>query len=298
MLSYFWAPFVIYLAVFSLSALLFHFCLKLLKMTRNLKLGESFLKEISGLILAQSTPALQVRGLKQQYGKNYKFYGLLLGRLLDHSRSFGVSCRNGLIQMRDFTLKDIRSERLFLKTIHAGVVQFSLVAFMTWAFLLSMFLTGLTPGSLQLVCVAFSQVFGSILFMGYFFWAKKRRFSHFYLSFEVILSFFLTAQIEISLKEQFELAGVNRLQNKRFPSGLNELIDLFFQLLEKRREMGVGIEQELGFLLDELNHQSDQAHQDFAKVFEVVKFTVLLIFFAIPFFATHFFILRDSFGAN
>lgn len=209
----------------------------------------------------------------------YKFYTEVLFALLDYSRHWGGGMLDSLRQLQWGVRQELKADRQLRSSFISGFLQFATTAAITWFFSLA---TGHWTGiSLKIewcVLIAFLQSMGILLYIFYYSWAQKFYLKEYWSFLAIVYQLRSGCNAGLSARRVIELVGEERAIS--FKQGPLKMLHVRLQtLLYQYTQLGQGISEELGLLIEDLWHQYGEARIKLNQRSSGIKFLLLACFF-------------------
>ncbi len=209
----------------------------------------------------------------------YKFYASLLHELLEAHRKLGVNLKFILPELRGNLIKDLQFEKKMKALVLGGNLQFVAIIFTTWGFIwLSSSLADLPLKLSDLLVISSLQ--GCAIFV-FNFAIKKARLVMFHKFSEVMEGLYLfITMVEVGLPPNRVLAD-----SKILSGDLVRYKDFSFcaervkEHVMRWRENGVSPKTGIQEVVREVWHLQELSFEKFLKVADLIKFSVLALFF-------------------
>lgn len=209
----------------------------------------------------------------------YKFYAKLLHELLEAHRKLGVNLKFILPELRSNVIKDLQFEKKMKGLILGGNLQFAAIIFTTWGFIwLSSSLADLPLNPTSLFFILCLQVLAIIVFN---FSIKKTQTLMFNKFSKVMEGLYLfTSMSEVGISASRVLAD-----SKVLDGDLMRYREFSFcaqrmkEHVQRWRENGVSPKAGVSEVVREVWHLQELCFEKFLKVADLIKFSVLALFF-------------------
>lgn len=243
-----------------------------------------FGEEIRGRELLKVFPEMEAKlslGVKNLtiHLPRYKFYTPLLFNLLEIHRRLGVSLKAILPELRVNLIKDLQFEKKMISNMVGGNIQFMVITFTTWSFILlsstladlplrysDLFLISLVEGSAFLVFnISFSKI-------------KNHSFTKYDDAIERLYLFVSLAEIGLPINQVLDESKVLEspfMVNKSF----RDLAERLTGLVKRWKEMGFSPRVETHEIIKEIWHAKEADFERFLKHLDLLKFVILAFFF-------------------
>nr|BDT27896.1 hypothetical protein BHI3_13620 [Bacteriovorax sp. HI3] len=210
---------------------------------------------------------------------HYKFYTSLLHELLEVHRKLGVNLKSILPELRNNVIKDLQFEKKVKGLILGGNLQFAAITMTTWGFIwLSSSLADLPlhPGDLFFIfCL---QALAILVFNFAVKKAQALMFNKFSRVMEGLYLFISMAEVGLS-------AGRVLADSKVLDGDLMRYREFSFcaervkEHVQRWRENGVSPRPGVTEVVREVWHLQELCFEKFLKVADLIKFSVLAVFF-------------------
>lgn len=227
----------------------------------------------------------------------YKFYTLLIEKILLYNRKYGAPMRKIIVDIRGGLIRDDQFERKLRKEFCGGIGQFLFISIITWFFVfMSQLITEVSITFDVFVIIGLMQITGIGLF--YFFYSKwkKYTFLNFADYFYSLYAMRSLSEIGLSVRQVLHesiIAGLISKEVKIFKN-INLRLKRAVDSWQKR---GSPVQQELKEITDELWFIQDENFRSFIKKVGILKFFILATFFLSSYFVYlsylfHFFLIE------
>lgn len=209
---------------------------------------------------------------------HYKFYANLASEVATSAQRFGIPQTSFLKSLRAGLIQDLKFERKIAQELKAGFTQCLFIMIITWFFILFSIsiLSSQLPLGISLTIIAL-QVSGFFVFSWFFRSLKQKIFNEYGAFFSVLFRLKGLLLVGHPLGQALQESGHTQLKlnSKKFHPLLQQLETSLVKLQTK----GVGIQDDLDHLIDELWFQSDLDFEQFMKQLFALKLMIILIFY-------------------
>ncbi len=214
----------------------------------------------------------------------YKFYTDLAQRVLDYARRFGSPLGHTIKEMKDALIKDIAYEKKLKKEFSSGLVQFLLVAAITWGFcFFSIYLLKLKIIFGVFLLMMGLQIAGTLLFIFWFYRLRLKYLARFPAIYSAFHSLLILSEAGLSVRVCLQESAIMELihqKDRRF----HFLFTYAHELIERWQQKGVPIKNELKGLLEQTKELEEEAWGNFLRFLAAAKFVVLCLGFLSAYF--------------
>jgi hypothetical protein len=224
----------------------------------------------------QGAPSVQVRP--------FKFYGVLVERLIKLSVSMGVSCEEGLLRLRQALQKDCELSAHCSQLLTQGLIRYLVIASFNWMLLWGSswaleeaFVSKLGP------TLAGVQLLGLLLFWVLFQWRHWSLFHGYCECFQGLYGLVTLHDCGQSISQVVALSGVRRWKFTRLPWKAIEMRTL--DLIQRWTQQGLTPEREFQVLIDQTWQDYQQSMEGLKGELNQAQLVLALVFGLGPYFA-------------
>lgn len=252
-----------------------YFSRKKLRIFRHLGDGEALLFQVQNLLYSQQGKLPSgVIELPQ-----YKFYTDILLMVLECARQFGGEILVVLRQVQSGLRKELIADQRLRSELFSGLAQFVAISLITWGFaFLTQSYANIHLDSCYLVGIAVWQLLGiGIYFLLYTFYQRKALRPYWLLT-AILYRLRSGSSAGLPARQVMGMVGDYSL-GKAIPTPLRVIHQRLQTLIYLYSQLGQGICQETGFLLEDLWELYQEAQRSFFKRLAAIRFLILAVFF-------------------
>lgn len=213
-----------------------------------------------------------------QTTSEYKFYSSLASDIGKSAQRFGIPQTAFLKSLRTGLIQDLKFERKISQELKAGFTQCLFIMGITWLFILFSISILQTQLSFKVaVIIGFLQLSGFFVFSWFFRNLKQKIFKEYGQFFSVLFRLKGLLLVGHPLGQALQESGHTQLvlHSSKFKPLQLQLDSSLVKLQTK----GVGIQEDLDHLIDELWFQSELDFEQFMKQLFSLKLLVILLFY-------------------
>lgn len=214
----------------------------------------------------------------------YKFFSPLLESFLLYTRQFGMPLFNFLGEFKQQLGKDLQMERKLLKELRDGIIQFLFIGFITFGFWgwAHIFLGLKITYSLNFFLALFLKLMGLILFLGCYYFFKRRLLGSFNTVFQSYYLFWGLSSVGLPVVEVLGACHILELR----PSVGEQIIlhKRMESLVTSWKDKGFPIKSSVENVILELWDLYNLKFQVFRRNLKIVNFLIMALFYLSAFF--------------
>lgn len=220
--------------------------------------------------LAQSSPKM--------ISTQYKFYDQLANEISGHAQRFGIPQTGFIKSLRSGLISDLKFERKITQELKAGFTQCLFIMIITWLFIF--FSCSILHSQISFKIaglIVFLQLSGFVIFSWFFHSLKQKIFKEYGAILSVLFRLKGLLLVGRPLGQALSESGHAQLKLKssKFLPLLNQLESALIKLQTK----GVGIQEDLDHLIDEIWFLSELDFEQFIKQLFALKLLIILLFY-------------------
>ena len=209
----------------------------------------------------------------------YKFYTTLLLDLLEVHKKRGISLKSILPELRGNLIKDLQFESKITSGVVGGNLQFIVIAFTTWGFIILSSSLAELPLTFSILMIIFMfQATGVFIFNVLLKKIKNQTFKKFNQAIERLYLFHALSEIGLSITQTLQESQVMQgdlVTHKVFSPCASRLLGL----INRWSQNGMSPKSETQEIVAEVWHLKESAFTRFLKHLDLLKFIILAFFF-------------------
>jgi hypothetical protein len=223
----------------------------------------------------------------------YKFYGDIIGLLLDLARKIGGTYQEAFLFLRE----GLQSDRQFEKKIRESLVgiwlQLGLLMALTWGFIgAAQVLVQVTVPLSKLMLIFLWQVLGLATLPLILKFLRQRYFGPLGKLWQCLFVLKALMKAPLARSEIFSIAGMQHLSEINHKN-LSPIVERLREACQRTLKEGKSYEEEVAHLMNELRFQERWHFEIFEKRLTVIKLLLLSVFFLPSYLAFIFFLIGD-----